>query len=263
MAAYAGIVDNVDQNVGRLVEFMQDAGRWDNTLFIFLSDNGASPYINPRFSNRDPWDVESRINPGLGWANADNTPFAYFKQNQHEGGISTPAIVHGASFIEVGGRIDNTVLHVMDVLPTLLDVANVSYPESFPGRKVRPPSGRSFLPLLKGEQVKIHDELFFQYSINRALRAGDWKLVSARQGPWELYNLKEDRSETTNLASQYPERVEAMKVRWHEMAKTETKVSGKYLKPLAEQPDSWQEESQRNPRVRIPGDIYEMGGENK
>jgi arylsulfatase len=259
MAAYAGIVDNVDQNLGRLVQFMQEAGRWDNTLFIFLSDNGASPYMNPQFMNREPWDVESRINPGLGWANADNTPFAYFKQNQHEGGISAPAIVHWPAVIQTGGHIDDTVLHVMDVLPTFLDIAGGTYPETFPGRDVRPPSGRSFLPLLKGESQEIHDDLFFQYSINRALRAGDWKLVSARQGPWELYNLKEDRTETMNLASQYPERVEAMKVRWHEMAKTETKVSGKYLKPLAEQPDSWVEESQRNKRVRVPGELYKMG----
>lgn len=259
MAAYAGIVDNVDQNVGRLVQFMKDAGRWDNTLFIFLSDNGASPYINPQFKNREPWDVESRINPGVGWANADNTPFTRFKQNQHEGGISTPAVVHWPAVIKTGGAINNEMVHVMDVLPTFLDIVGGTYPETFPGRKVRPPSGRSFLPLLKGEQVKIHDELFFQYSINRALRSGDWKLVSARQGPWELYNMKDDRTETQNLAAQYPERVEAMKVRWHDMTKTETKVSGKYLKPLAEQPDSWLEESRRNKRVRVPGDLYKMG----
>ncbi len=256
MAAYAGMVDNVDQNVGRLVQLMKDAGRWDNTLFIFLSDNGASPFLNPSFKDVEPWDPAGGLSVGVGWANADNTPFTRFKQNQHEGGISTPAIVHWPAVIQTGGGINNEMVHVMDVLPTFLDIAGGTYPETFPGREVRPPSGRSFLPLLKGEQKKIHDELFFQYTINRALRSGDWKLVSARQGPWELYNMKDDRTETTNLAAQYPERVEALKARWHEMAETETKVGGKYLKPLNEQPAPWAED---NKRERIPGDMHTMG----
>jgi len=267
MAAYAGIVDNVDQNVGRLVQYLKKAGRWENTLFIFLSDNGASPFITPKFRNREPWDPASAINPGVGWANADNTPFDWFKQNQHEGGISTPAVVHWPATIKTKGTINHTPLHVMDVLPTLLDISDGTYPKTFPGREVRSPSGKSFLSLLKGEKKTIHDELFFQYFINRALRVGDWKVASVRNGPWELYNLADDRTETENLATKFPERVKAMQARWHEMAKSVTKVNGKYSKPVGDSIIEWGKD-QRNvkkidPRQGIPGNFHKMGQKRK
>ncbi|VGO13521.1 Arylsulfatase [Pontiella desulfatans] len=267
MAAYAGIVDNVDQNVGRLVEYLKEAGRWENTLFIFLSDNGASPFMNPKFKNREPWDPASTINVGVGWANADNTPFGWFKQNQHEGGISTPAIVHWPATIKEQGTINDEPLHVMDVLPTLLDVSGGRYPKSFPDREIRAPSGKSFLALLQGENKKIHDELFFQYSINRALRVGDWKIASARNGPWELYNLADDRTETQNLATGFPERIKAMQARWHEMAKSVTKVNDKYSKPVGDSIIEWGKDQKnvkkKDPRQGTPGNFHEMGKKKK
>lgn len=263
MAAYAGVVDSVDQNVGRLVEYLKASGRWENTLFIFLSDNGASPFMNPRFKNREPWDPASAINPGVAWANADNTPFGWFKQNQHEGGISTPAIIHWPATIKEQGTINDEPLHVMDVLPTLLEISGGRYPESFPEREIRAPSGKSFLSLLEGEEMTIHDELFFQYYGNRALRVGDWKLASARNGPWELYNLADDRTETENLATQFPERLNHMKARWYEMAETVTSVDPKFSGPVSDSIIEWgrdqRDPTKKDPRQRSPGTFYKAG----
>jgi len=255
MAAYAGMVDNIDQNVGRLINHLKKSGRWKNTLFLFLSDNGASPYTNPSFKNKVADDPENRMNVGVAWANADNTPFSRFKQNQHEGGISTGAILHYPELTNKSkGKILNEPLHVMDVLPTLLDLVGSSYPTTFPGREIVAPSGRSFIPILQGKTLPQR-ELFFQYMDNRALRNGDWKLVSARSGAWELYNIKEDRTETKNLAAKFPEKVEAMKKRWYEMTKSVSKVSGKYMKPVKSEPTQWG----KTKRELIPGEIHKMG----
>ena len=268
MATYAAVVDNIDQNIGRLVTYLKSVGKWENTLFLFLSDNGASPFVNPKFRNREPWAPDNHINVGVAWANADNTPFRWFKQNQHEGGISAPFIAHYPALSSLKKEaINDEPIHIMDVLPTLLEITGASYPTTFPGRDVRPPSGRSFLPLLKGEDIEIHREVFFHYSNNRALRSGDWKLVSARSGPWELYNLKEDRTELTNLADEYPERVTAMKARWHEMSNTETKTSGKHTKPVNDKILDWgldqRDGVKSDPRQRVAGEYYKMSTKKK
>jgi len=266
MAAYAGLVDNVDQNVGKLVEFLKKSDRWENTLFLFLSDNGASPFTNPKTKNKAAWDPENKLSVGVSWAHADNTPFRWFKQNQHEGGISTPAIVHYPKIMgREKGTIDHTPLHVMDVLPTFLDLVGVAYPDSYPEREIKQPSGRSFLSLLAGKKKTLHEELFFQYMDNRALRSGDWKLTSARQGKWELYNLKTDRTETQDLARQHPEKVEAMKARWYELAKTETKVKPDYMQPAKGDPRPWglSGEGKTDRRQSVAGEIMKESGKKK
>ena len=268
MAAYAGLVDNVDQNVGRLVEFLKKSDRWENTLFLFLSDNGASPFTNPKTQNKAAWDPESKLSVGVAWAYADNTPFRWFKQNQHEGGISTPAIIHYPKLMgREKGAIDHTPLHVMDVLPTFLDLVGIAYPETYPDREVRQPSGRSFLSLLNGKKPSMTNCFSNTWTTGRcALEIGNsLPPGKARQGKWELYNLKTDRTETQDLAQQHPEKVEAMKARWYQMAKTETKVKPVWMQPAKGDPRPWGFSTEGKPdrRQSVAGETMKESGKKK
>jgi arylsulfatase len=167
-----------------------------------------------------PWDPKSYWTYDKKWAHACNTPHRLYKRNQHEGGIATPLIAHWPAGIRRPGRITHQVGHLVDVLPTCLELAGVAYPKTHRGQPVGPTRGKSLTPIFAGDVREPHKELFFVFGngTHRALRTGDWKIVSHSQGPWELYNMREDRTELRNLAARDPARLKAMAGRWEELA---------------------------------------------
>ena len=224
MAVYAAQVECMDRGIGRIMDALRRAGVADDTLVLFLSDNGgcaeflaedsAGPepfrYNIPTADGR-PMRVGNTpaVAPGpddtfqsydLPWANASNTPFRLFKHWVHEGGIGTPLV---ASWPRVIGRagIVHQPVHVIDILPTLLEAAGVPLPERREGRPVTPVEGESFLPLLSGAPWQRDRPIFFEHEGNRAVRDGQWKLVSRHPGSWELYDMQRDRTELHDLAA--------------------------------------------------------------
>jgi arylsulfatase len=229
MAAFAGQVDSLDQSVGRVMEALQAAGVADNTLVIFLSDNGASDMGGRRVDKPgQTWRVDGTptragnkpsippggpdtfVTAGPAWSNLSNTPFRKHKQSNHEGGIATPLVAWWPKVIEGGGTICHEPGHIVDIMATCLNVAGVDYPSEFHGRNVLPAAGRSLLPDFKAKAREEPRTLAWATSGRRAIRMGDWKLVAERGGPWELYHLAEDRTELNDLAEEQPERVKAM-----------------------------------------------------
>lgn len=209
MAVYAAQVDCLDQNVGRLVDTLKETGRFDNTLILFLSDNGCSAeeIHSPGMPGRGVDEPGSYLSAGLPWANAANTPFRMYKFFAHEGGISTPLIVHWPAGIKQPGRIVHEPCHVIDVMPTFLSVAAASYPERSRGTDVLPPEGVSLTPAFDDKSIRRDVPLCWEHEENRAVRFGKWKLVAKRGNPWELFDLEADRTETNDLAAAHPEKV--------------------------------------------------------
>jgi arylsulfatase len=230
MATYAAQVDSLDQSVGRVMEALRRAGADTNTLVLFLSDNGASDQpmntqldrpgqtwradgTPTRVGNRpdiQPGPADNFVTAGPAWANVSNTPFRGHKNSNFEGGIASPLIARWPAMIKQPGAISRELAHITDITATCLDVAGVEYPDRFNGRTVHPLSGRSLLPVFQGGARIGHKSLCWATSGCRAVRVGPWKLVAARNGPWELYNLDTDRAERQDLASQQPGRVQAM-----------------------------------------------------
>ncbi len=207
MATFAAMIDVVDQNIGRLMAKIKDLGAADNTLFLFLSDNGGCPFQRTK-NDIPPWKPESFLTYHEGWAQVSNTPFRLYKQNQHEGGISTPLIAHWPGVIEPDTKTDQPG-HLIDIMATLLDITGTSYPNKFNGSKLRPLRGKSLLPIFEGRTRKPHDELFFEFGKYKAFRAGKWK-IAWRYGPWELYDVEADRTELNNLADKMPGKVKEL-----------------------------------------------------
>jgi arylsulfatase len=232
MAIFAGMVDRMDQNVGRVVESLRKHGELDNTLVFFLSDNGACAEWDPfGFDERSgPKNIlhkdgdldrmggpESYLSYGSGWANAGNTPLRLYKHYAHEGGISTPLIVQWPAGMRRKGELDSRPGHITDIMATCTEVAGATYPKSFNDHAILPMEGSSLLPALRNERPKSRT-IFFEHEGNRAVRADQWKLVSLNQGPWELYDIGADRTELKNLASVYPELVAKLSGQWDEWA---------------------------------------------
>jgi arylsulfatase len=225
MAVHAAMIDRMDQGIGRILEAVKRAGAAENTLVLFLSDNGASAealdsWPDPRRGHR-PGSVtgapESHRCLEIGWANAANTPFRENKMWAHEGGIATPLIAYWPARIRHGGRLTHQVGHVIDLAPTLLELAGVAYPETFQGRPLTSLEGRSLVPVFEGKRLGSRT-LAWEHEGNRAIRSGDWKLVAVHGGPWELYDLAKDRAETRNLASERPRKVRELAAQWQEWA---------------------------------------------
>lgn len=244
MAVFAAMVDRVDQNIARLVAHLKKHGQWENTLFMLCADNGACPFDRTRGRDKSPSKAGSYWCYDVGWAHAGNTPFRWYKQNQHEGGISSPLIVHWPAGLKTKrGAITHQPGHLIDLLPTIAEVARAEYPATHDDRAVTPVQGKSLLPILRGQQRDPHDLMYFQFSNNRAIREGDWKLVSARGGRWELYDLAADRTELRDLADEHPERVERMAKRWFDFAENVDKAPKNLRKPVGEK------------RVRYPANL--------
>ncbi|MEZ5305259.1 MAG: arylsulfatase [Verrucomicrobiales bacterium] len=225
MAVYAAQVDCIDQNVGRLAAALKDLGEWDNTLFLFLSDNGCSAEGGPGGFSRGKKGVPigegaSYASAGLEWANACDTPFRKFKSMTHEGGIATPLIAHWPAGIDPkrGGAIEPQPGHVIDLLPTCLAAAGADFPAQRNGQPTIQPEGRSLVPAFRGDPVAREDALYWEHEGNRAIRDGDWKLVAAHGQPWALYDLAADRAEQDDRAKAMPEKVAALKAKWQAWA---------------------------------------------
>jgi len=244
MAAFAGMVDCLDRNIGRLIANLKDKGVLDNTLILFCSDNGACPFERTRGKELRPWDPKSHWTYDVGWAHMGNTPFRWYKQWQHEGGISSPLVVHWPDGIKADrGSVTHQPGHLIDVMATCADLGGATYPRTFGGAPIEPLMGRSLAPIFRGEQRKGHDWIYQAYGPNRALRQGDWKIVSSRSGAWELYDLAEDRTELTDLASQYPDRVKAMAKTWHEVT---ARLGRSKVKPVKAGPVEYRFKRQRS-----------------
>lgn len=257
MEVYAAMVDNMDQNIGKLVEAVQQQDDFDNTLFLYFQDNGgcaenmgrrasAKPAENlkplgrdglqtkiwPPMQTRDGKNVrggpetmagaeDTYLAYGRGWANVSNTPFREYKHWVHEGGISSPLIAHWPKGIRARGW-NHEVAHLIDIMPTLVDISNSQYPEQYHGNPIPAMEGVSLAPAFRGDSLERPGPVFWEHEGNRAIRLtdadGDWKLVSKHKRPWELYNMSNDRVEAQDLANQQPARVKAMAQLWQRWA---------------------------------------------
>jgi arylsulfatase len=263
MEVYAAMIDRMDQGIGTITEELKRQGIFDNTLIVYLQDNGAcaeasgrktpkKPYRTdykpmapdelqtemwPYFQTRDGRPV--RHGPGVmagpadtwmsyddGWANVCNTPFRMYKHYSHEGGISTPFVVSWPNGIEKklnGGFVD-APSHLIDIMATCVDLSGANYPEKVGEQKIVPMEGISLYPAFQGKKLKRDDGLYFEHHLNSAVRYGDWKLVRTgdrKKGVfdnWELFNMKEDRTELNDLSGKYPEKVKELEERWNAWA---------------------------------------------
>jgi len=219
-AMYAAQVERLDQNIGRIVEELRRRGLLENTVIMFLSDNGCSgemglfgmnwgKYTSANYSEWRKLGGWS-ISQGQCWAAYSNTPLRKYKKFVHEGGIATPLVVHWPAGIAQPGRlVTRQVGHLIDIMPTLCELSGAAYPEQFRSRRILPAQGISLVPWLVGTDVPpVERTLFWQHENHAAVRRGDWKLVTSNDRDpkaWELYDLSNDRSETENLAARRPE----------------------------------------------------------
>ncbi|MCP5113376.1 MAG: sulfatase-like hydrolase/transferase, partial [bacterium] len=225
MAVYAAQIHCVDYNVGKLVAALTEEGQLDNTLLLFLSDNGgcAEPYKD--LGGGDFADINNpaksgAISYGQGWANASNTPFRLFKVWVNEGGISTPLIAHWPKVIrEQRGQITDSAGYLIDLMPTVLEATGAEYPRTFNGKWIHPLEGRSLMPAFETGDVPQHEWMFWEHQNNSAVRHGRWKaLQKFGQDNWELYDVVDDRNEMRNLASANPELLKRMVAKWYDWA---------------------------------------------
>ena len=249
---YAAMIETMDAGIGRIVAQLKDAGQFDNTLILFLQDNGAcaektgrsdngegpadlkpmgpdqlQPRVQPPMQTRDgrwvrtgpgvmPGPADTYIAYGRGWANVSNTPFREYKHWTHEGGISTPLIAHWPAGIrgDRAGRLERQPGHLIDIMATCVDLAGATYPSEVSGQAIKPREGVSLRPALNGEPLSRTQPLFWEHESNRAVRQGDWKLVAKEGEPWGLYNIATDRTESNDLAASEPMKVKELAAKW-------------------------------------------------
>lgn len=253
MEVYAAMVDNMDQGIGKIMQALKDTGVYDDTLVLFFQDNGGcaenygrggreyprpdkptlppmapealQKHMQPK-QTRDGYPVrtgpnvmagpaDTYIGYGRGWANVSNVPFREYKHWVHEGGISTPLIAHWPEGIKRHGQLEHQPSHLIDLLPTAIDLSGATYPKEVDGHAITPLEGTSLLPSFDGGDIGRTAPIFFEHEGNRAVRLGDWKLVArGANGPWELYNIAKDRPERHNKAKDMPEKTEALVKIW-------------------------------------------------
>lgn len=258
MEVYAAMIDCMDQGVGRLVKALKDNGQFENTLILYLQDNGgcaenmgragqgqgraesptlpplANDYLQPDMipkQTRDgfpvrqgmgviPGGADTYVGYGRAWANVSNTPFREYKHWQHEGGISSPLIAHWPKGIaeEQCGKLQSQPAHLIDIMATCVAVANASYPSDYKQQKIQPMEGVSLAPAFSGKPIQRAEPIFWEHEGNRAVRLENWKLVAKHNAEWELYDIDADRTEMNDLASAQPERVQQMSKMWQAWA---------------------------------------------
>ena len=213
MTIHAAMIERVDREIGRIIDQLKSMGTLDNTLILFLSDNGASAEIMVRDDGHDPeaapGSASTYLCLGPGWSNMCNTPFRRHKTWVFEGGSCTPFIAHWPDGIGAGGELRHTHGHVTDIVPTILDLAGISSDSltkaALPGLSLRP---------LFEKEIDWEHPIWYYHEGNRAIRMGDWKLVAAKDESWELFNLEEDRTESNNLANQMPDKALELEKEW-------------------------------------------------
>jgi arylsulfatase A-like enzyme len=230
MEVYAAQLDRMDQGIGQIMQALRDTGQWEDTLIVFLSDNGGcaeeleaswmrwmSKHGVATRKTREGREVRCGNSPdilpgaedtycsyGVPWANVSNTPFRYYKHWVHEGGIATPFIMHWPAGIKAGNELRHQPAQLPDVMATFLDIAGIEYPDTYDGKRIKPLEGFSMVPTLEN---KAHSRavLYWEHEGNKAVRKGQWKLVSRYPGDWELYNMEEGRTEVNILAQEHPD----------------------------------------------------------
>ncbi|MEM7231556.1 MAG: arylsulfatase [Planctomycetota bacterium] len=223
MAVYAAMIVRMDRNIGRVLKKIEELDETDNTVVLFLSDNGACAEAWHATPDVPPGPLESYRTVDLPWANASNTPFRKFKMGTHEGGIATPFIVRWPGRIAKEGAITPQIGHVMDLLPTFCEIAGVELPRTRNGSPITPSEGTSLVPVLEGKKRTVPEYLFWENLGHKSVRQGRWKLLgygdSSATEKWELYDLERDRAETKNIAAAHPDRVRQMSRAWVEWAR--------------------------------------------
>ncbi len=272
MEVYAAMTDSMDQGIGRIVAQLKKDGRLDNTLIFYLQDNGACAETMGRQLQKNPppanlkamgpnelqrksgppmqtrdgrWvktgpavmagPADSYVGYGEAWANVSNTPFREYKHWVHEGGISTPLIVHWPKGIpgSRAGKLETQPAHLIDIMATCLDVSGAEYPKEFNGETIKPVEGVSLKPAFQGKSLSRKNPLYWEHESNRAIRDGKWKLVAMEDSPWELYDMEKDRTEMNNLASQHPEKVRELSAAWEAWARRADVLPLGAWKPVA------------------------------
>lgn len=219
MAVYAAQIDRMDQGVGRILNKIKELDAEENTLILFLSDNGGChEQIDSGKPGIPPGQADSFTSYGRPWANVSNTPFRSFKHWVHEGGIATPLIAYWPAVIQKG-TITRQVGHVIDIMATCLDVAGSQYALTVNGRPITPLEGKSLMPILRGQARGGHEAIFWEHEGNRAVRQGKWKLVSRFPNGWELYDLEDDRTEMHDLVGQLPAKAKELTQMYESWAK--------------------------------------------
>ncbi|CAG7598807.1 Arylsulfatase [Paenibacillus solanacearum] len=222
MEVYAAMVDCMDQNIGRLVETLRASGELENTLLLFLSDNGGNAeFLNIKNTAKLPGGPGYAVangHYGAGWASLSNTPFRMFKHYVHQGGIATPFIVHWPAGLKEKGVLRKTPAQLTDMMPTVLEASGSSYPETFKGRAIIPSEGRSMIPIFQSDQSD-KSYLFWEHEGNCGVRHNQWKLVKFEKYAWELYDLEKDGTEMHDLAAQQPDLVKQLSDEYEKWAK--------------------------------------------
>ena len=221
----------MDENIGRVVAKLRELGKLDNTLLMFLSDNGCCAeggmfgyqWNKNTEANFAQWRKQSGRSSSAGeaWSNASNTPFRMHKRWVHEGGIATPLVVHWPNVISEGGQLSHQVGHVADLLATCIDAAQASYPDQYGPHAIKSSPGISLLPSLREPSRSIERVLFWEHETHSAIRVGDWKLVTLNgvdESAWELYDMSSVRTETDDVADENPKQVAEMKKKWMDWA---------------------------------------------
>lgn len=228
MAVYAAMITLMDEGIGKIITTLEQQGALDNTLIFFLADNGGCAEVPHVYKERLKTMTEEQLSGRVGnetsyvgyedrWANASNTPFRLYKQYIHEGGIASPLIVHWPAAVKKA-RIVPEMTHIMDIMPTCLAVAGASYPTAYQGKAILPADGKSFLPLIRNGKYTGHEALIWEHFGNKGIRQGKWKLVALKGKAWELYDLDADRTETTDVAARYPDKVQELTRLYEEKA---------------------------------------------
>jgi arylsulfatase len=209
MAIYAAQIDRMDQNIGRLVKTLKDLGELDNTLILFFVDNGACAEDDEKPYGSGPKEQLGTkkgyfLTYGRSWANASNTPYRFYKHWSHEGGIASPLIAYWPDQIKDHGALQHEPTHLIDLMPTCLELAEAEYPKSYNGHKIPPMEGVSFVPVFNNKPLN-REALYFEHEGNRAVRMGKWKIVAEHKEPWRLYDMEADRTETNDLSEEHPD----------------------------------------------------------
>lgn len=222
MAIHAAMVDRVDQEIGRVLDQLKSMGAYENTLIIFVSDNGASAEQIIRGDEHDksavPGSAESYLCLGPGFSSAANTPFRLHKSWTNEGGIASPLIIHWGKGLVARNEIRQQSGHFVDIVPTILEIVGLTSLDGPPGRPS--PPGHSLVPTFTTDEVVNHESLWWHHEGRCAIRMGDWKAVRREEGAWALYDLKSDRSEMHNVGEAHPDILERLRIQWESEAAT-------------------------------------------
>jgi arylsulfatase A-like enzyme len=231
MEIHAAMIDRMDQEIGRVIAQIKSMRAFEDTLILFLSDNGASAEIMIRGDGHHPevplGSAQSYLCLGPGWSSAANTPFRRHKTWVHEGGVATPLIAHWPNGIKEPGKLRHHIGHVVDIAPTIVELAGGTWPQRVHDAEAPPTPGRSLLASLQSDPLDARDPVWWLHEGNRALRDGDWKVVAAKGEPWELYNLKFDRTETENLATTKPDKLIELVAKWEQMTNEFTELAAR------------------------------------